>query len=150
MLETLSAPTGSETSLEEVNLAFSRLRPLIMESTQICDAYARRMQSIFATLDKVLCMRQYTWKKIQRLTIQTYPKNPGWEYSCQNFLVFGHCQGRAFLECWALVGGNRLIQSGQFTAYWEQTDQFFIEGVPGDQITFLSPQQFDFILDEES
>ena len=140
-LDALSVPAGSTTT-EQVHLTFSRLRPLIMESSEIADAYAQRLRSIFVTRDSVLHMKSYSWTAVADMTVQSYPASGGAGDPCQNFLVFGHSRGSAFLECWVMIGKSSLLQTGGYPARLTEDGRFVIPGVPGDRITILSDQPF--------
>lgn len=140
-LDTLSTPAGSDNT-EDVLVAFSRLRPLIMQSAEISDAYAQRLKSIFPTKDQSLYKHDYNWQAVQELTVYCQPTSGGAGEACQTFLAFGHIQGLAVLESWTMIGSGTLLHKGGLSARLTDPYQFVIAGVPGDRITILSSTPF--------
>ncbi len=141
-LDTLSAPSGSATTTEDVHLAFSRLRPLIMESSEIASAMGQRLKGTFAAKDSVLCMQSYAWSSVSDLTVQSQPTFQAAGDVCQNFLVFGHIKGSAVLAAFTMIGSSTLLHTGSLTPLVTQNGQFVISGVTGDRITLLSDTPF--------
>lgn len=140
-LDTLTAPTGTDVT-EDVLVAFSRLRPLILQSAEISDAYGQRLKSIFPTRAESLYKHDYNWQAVQELTVYCQPTSGGAGDVCQTFLAFGHIQGSAVLESWTMIGSGTLLQKGSLPVRQTESNQFVIPGVPGDRITILSSTPF--------
>ena len=140
-LDTLTAPAGTDVT-EDVMVAFSRLRPLIMQSAEISDAYGQRLKSIFPTKAESLYKHDYIWQKTGELTVYARPTYAGVGEDTQHFLAFGHIQGSAVLESWVMYGPSSLLQKGVLPVRQTGDDQFVIPGAAGDRITILSSTPF--------
>ena len=142
-LDTLSAPVGSGTTTEDVSVAFARLRPLIMESSEIAAALGQRLKGTFVTKDRALYTQSYVWSSVSDAVLKNSLDKQEYTTQFQTFLVYGIHAGLAVLECWVMTRGGSVLQTGSYPVRdMEMSEHLAVPGVPGDRITILSDQPF--------
>lgn len=135
-------------SLDDAHLAFSQLRPLIMNSGEILDSYRQQLKTTFATIERVDAMVQgktYVWQEDGELTVQSRFTSYSSDSSYQSFLAFGSLGGAAVLECWTLIGNGSLLQTGSTPVMVTEDGRFTVPGNAGDTLTILSQDTFSIL-----
>ena len=142
-LDTLSASAGSDTTTEDVYVAFSRLRPLIMESSEIAAALGSRLKGTFVTKDQALYTQTYVWSSVSEAVLETSLDKQEYTTEYQTFLVYGIHAGSAVLESWTMMRSGGVLQTGKYPIRdMEMSGKLSVPGVPGDRITILSDKPF--------
>lgn len=141
-LQTLSAPTGSDTTTEDVSVAFARLRPLIIESSEIAAAIGQRLKGTFPTREQVLHMESCVWDTVSEQVVESSLESQPYDVLYQNFLVFGTYAGSCVLASFTAVRGSGILYTGNLTPRDAGPGKFALPGVPGDRMTILSDKPF--------
>ncbi len=149
LLDDLSQNTAASTagswSLGDVHLLFSQLRPLMIRSTEISDAYRERYQGFFAAVKDMPTVKTHVWTDAGELTVQSRFEEFDYMGERQNFLVFGCVGGVAVLESWTLTGDGCLVRTGTVPALPQPHGRLTVSGAAGDSLTILSSDSFSFL-----